>query len=50
MQGVHPRFSETPGRIERPGPTQLGSHNAEVYGELGLSAEDLERLRSEGVI
>lgn len=50
MQGVHPRLSETPGRIASTGPSDLGSHNAEVYGELGLGAEELRSLRAEGVI
>lgn len=50
MQAVHPRLSRTPGRIDGPGPSSLGSHNAEVYGELGMSAEELERLRAQGII
>ncbi len=28
----------------------LGEHNAEVYGEIGVTAADLDRLRSEGVV
>jgi formyl-CoA transferase len=50
MQAVHPLMSETPGRITQPGPSSLGSHNAEVYGELGLGDDDLESLRADGVI
>ncbi len=46
----HYKLSETPGSIERPSPL-LGQHNKEVYrNELGYSDEDLERLKSEGVI
>jgi crotonobetainyl-CoA:carnitine CoA-transferase CaiB-like acyl-CoA transferase len=29
---------------------RIGEHNAEVYGELGLGAEDLARLSGEGVL
>ena len=37
------------GFARRPPPT-LGEHNAEVYGNLGLSVADLDDLQSEGVI
>jgi crotonobetainyl-CoA:carnitine CoA-transferase CaiB-like acyl-CoA transferase len=50
MQGVYPRFSRTPGAIQRGAP-RLGEHNDEVYrGLLGLGAEEVDRLRREGVI
>jgi crotonobetainyl-CoA:carnitine CoA-transferase CaiB-like acyl-CoA transferase len=50
MQGVHPRFSRTPGAIRRGAPT-LGEHNAEVYGGLlGLAADELVALARDGVI
>ncbi len=50
MQGVYPRFSRTPGAIQRGAP-RLGEHNAEVYaGLLGLSDEEIAALRREGVI
>lgn len=49
MQCVVPRFSETPGAVHRAGPA-LGEHNEEVYRALGLGAEDLARLRAQGVI
>jgi crotonobetainyl-CoA:carnitine CoA-transferase CaiB-like acyl-CoA transferase len=50
MQGVYPRFSRTPGAI-RSGAPRLGEHNREVYGGLlGLTAEELAALESEGVI
>jgi len=29
---------------------EIGAHNDEIYGALNLSSEDLERLRSSGVI
>jgi crotonobetainyl-CoA:carnitine CoA-transferase CaiB-like acyl-CoA transferase len=31
-------------------PRRLDGDNAEVYGELGLSAADLERLHDEGIV
>ncbi len=50
MHRVVPRLSATPGTIERPGPS-LGADNEAIYGrELGLSAEEIARLRAEGVI
>ena len=42
-------FERTPGRVETP-PPRLGAHNAEVYGALGYSEGDLERLKTAGVI
>jgi crotonobetainyl-CoA:carnitine CoA-transferase CaiB-like acyl-CoA transferase len=47
MQAVHPRLSATPGRIASTGPSELGAHNEEVYGELGV---DLAQLRGEGIV
>ena len=37
------------GHSRRP-PPQLGQHNHEVYGELGLTAAEIERLQSDGVL
>jgi crotonobetainyl-CoA:carnitine CoA-transferase CaiB-like acyl-CoA transferase len=50
MQAVHPRLSDTPGRIDHPGPTARGPDNADVYGELGLSEGELSVLRADGII
>ncbi|MCL6647917.1 MAG: CoA transferase, partial [Chloroflexi bacterium] len=49
MQNVLFRLSETPGRIRWAG-RRLGRDNAEVYGELGLTAEQLAELQAKGVI
>jgi CoA:oxalate CoA-transferase len=43
------RFSGAPSR-ERALAPDLGADNAEIYGELGLSAEDLARLAEAGTI
>ncbi len=42
-------MSETPWQLRRPAPT-LGQHNAEVYGALGISGEELVWLRQNGII
>jgi formyl-CoA transferase len=49
--GIAPKLSETPGRVRWSGVWRLGAHNDEVYGGLlGLSREELDELREEGVI
>ena len=50
MQNVVPRFSRTPGRVWRAGPA-LGENNHEIFGQmLGIAREEMERLKSAGVI
>jgi len=50
IPGVVPKFSETPGRVEKRAPI-VGEHNKEIYGEiLGFDEEYISRLSSEGVI
>jgi len=49
MQCVVPRFTRTPGAIRAAGP-ELGEHNDEVYGALGVDAGAREALRAQGVI
>ena len=50
MQGTFPRLSATPSAVRRPAPAKVGQHNAEVYGELGLGAVELEELKAKGAI
>ncbi|MEP7157859.1 MAG: CoA transferase, partial [Chloroflexota bacterium] len=47
--GLPYKLSETPASI-RTAPPTLGEHSAEILGELGYSADEVERMRSEGVI
>ncbi len=44
-----PRFSRTPGAIQRP-PSQPGEHTEEALRDWGFSAPELERLRACGAI
>lgn len=50
MQNSFPRMSDTPGSIRSIAPQTVGEHNEDVYGALGLSAEDLAALKAEGAI
>lgn len=50
VPNVVPRLSETPGQVHHLGPV-IGEANGEVYGRrLGLSPDDMARLRKAGVI
>ena len=49
MQCVVPRFSETPVAVRSAGPS-LGQHNDEIFGALGVTADEIERLRAAGTI
>jgi alpha-methylacyl-CoA racemase len=44
-----PRFSRTPGSIERP-PAAAGQHTDEVLAEHGFSADEIAGLRDVGAV
>ncbi len=50
MQNSFPKLSATPGTIRSPAPTQVGQNNAEIYGALGIDADELARLAKAGAI
>ena len=50
VQGVLPKLSRTPGEIKHLG-VEMGAHNEAIFkGELGISDEDYEALRDDGVL
>jgi crotonobetainyl-CoA:carnitine CoA-transferase CaiB-like acyl-CoA transferase len=50
LPDVQPRMSATPGRVRHPG-LPLGAANDDILGgELGLSPEELDALRDQGVV
>ena len=49
VPNVLPKLSETPGELKWLGP-DMGQHNDEIYcGRLGMSAEEIERLKRDGI-
>lgn len=48
--GIVPKFSETPGEVRWSATWDEGSHNREVFGALGLSDADIDKLKKEGVL
>jgi crotonobetainyl-CoA:carnitine CoA-transferase CaiB-like acyl-CoA transferase len=49
MEGVFPKMSATPGRVNRVGGA-LGADNDDVFGKLGLTKEQLAELSKNGII
>lgn len=50
MQNVFPKLSVTPGSIRSIAPQTVGQDNETVYGELGLSPEDIAALAERNAI
>ena len=49
MQGVFPKLSDTPGRVDRAGPA-LGENTSEILAAIGYDEKAQAGLRQEGVI
>ena len=51
MEGVFPKMSATPGRVQHPGRSQLGADNVEIFvRRLGMNSADVETLKAAGII
>lgn len=51
MQNSFPKMSETPGSVRSAAPLEVGQHNHDVYSDmLGLTTQDVEKLRKDGII
>ncbi len=50
MQAPFPRLSRTPGSIRSLAPQTVGQDNAEIYGELGLDADEVTALARIGAV
>jgi len=49
LQGINAEFSETPGKVLRPGP-MLGEHTTEVLLEIGYTKEQIEDFKARKLI
>jgi len=49
IQGINAEFSDTPGKVMRPGP-MLGEHTTEVLLEIGYSKEQIEDFKARKLI
>src|SRR5580692_6315249 len=49
MHNIIPRLGDTPGRLRTPAP-EIGEHTAEILGQLGVDAAELDALAREGIV
>jgi len=49
IQGINAEFSETPGKVQRPGP-MLGEHTTEVLLEIGYTKEQIEDFKAKKLV
>jgi crotonobetainyl-CoA:carnitine CoA-transferase CaiB-like acyl-CoA transferase len=49
MSSLASRLSATPGSVEWAGPAH-GADTADVLAEIGIGSDELEQLRSDGVV
>ncbi len=49
MHNVIPRMSGTPAALRSPAPS-LGQHNNEIFAEIGLGQDELDRLAGQGIV
>ena len=49
MQGVFPKLSETPGKVNSAGPS-LGENTAEILSQLGYNQSEQDQFKKEGII
>jgi len=49
IQGINAEFSETPGKVQRPGP-MLGEHTTEVLLEIGYTKEQIDDFKAKKLV
>lgn len=50
LPGIPVKLSDSPGQVRRGAPS-VGEHNSQIYGELlGMSTQEIQELRAQGVI
>jgi formyl-CoA transferase len=51
MQNAFPKLSDTPSRVRSPAPSEVGQHNAEIYGGLlALDESEIAALKAADAI
>jgi len=49
MHNIIPRLSQSPGKLRRPAP-KLGEHNEEIFAHLGITKDDITKLKNKEII